>query len=164
SCTACCPCQHPHPTAPPTLSLHDALPISRSQAPAGTPPRREPLAQSSQDPSEAIDSSYRAVSHRRLPCMLSCYHVSNCRTPERRSEEHTSELQSRFDLVCRLLLEKKKCVILPSARWNLAKNRNAPCLTVDDWPTPTIASELIAASPPKNQPKPGRSDEPPESP
>src|SRR5699024_11657392 len=28
----------------------------------------------------------------------------------RRSEEHTSELQSRFDLVCRLLLEKKKGV------------------------------------------------------
>src|SRR5437868_11312061 len=28
--------------------------------------------------------------------------------PGRRSEEHTSELQSRFDLVCRLLLEKKK--------------------------------------------------------
>src|SRR5699024_9584468 len=27
--------------------------------------------------------------------------------PSRRSEEHTSELQSRFDLVCRLLLEKK---------------------------------------------------------
>src|SRR5437868_11939019 len=27
---------------------------------------------------------------------------------EFRSEEHTSELQSRFDLVCRLLLEKKK--------------------------------------------------------
>src|SRR5699024_12116209 len=29
---------------------------------------------------------------------------------ERRSEEHTSELQSRFDLVCRLLLEKKKTI------------------------------------------------------
>src|SRR5699024_12694084 len=29
-----------------------------------------------------------------------------------RSEEHTSELQSRFDLVCRLLLEKKKNNIL----------------------------------------------------
>src|SRR5699024_11672455 len=29
-------------------------------------------------------------------------------TREWRSEEHTSELQSRFDLVCRLLLEKKK--------------------------------------------------------
>src|SRR5438067_9716484 len=32
-----------------------------------------------------------------------------------RSEEHTSELQSRFDLVCRLLLEKKK-PIRPSVR------------------------------------------------
>src|SRR5699024_11805599 len=29
-------------------------------------------------------------------------------TSKKRSEEHTSELQSRFDLVCRLLLEKKK--------------------------------------------------------
>src|SRR5438270_5684934 len=29
------------------------------------------------------------------------------RLPERRSEEHTSELQSQFHLVCRLLLEKK---------------------------------------------------------
>src|SRR5437868_9724385 len=28
----------------------------------------------------------------------------------KRSEEHTSELQSRFDLVCRLLLEKKKII------------------------------------------------------
>src|SRR5690349_25150659 len=31
-----------------------------------------------------------------------------CRPTEYRSEEHTSELQSRRDLVCRLLLEKKK--------------------------------------------------------
>src|SRR5207249_5259130 len=31
--------------------------------------------------------------------------------PSARSEEHTSELQSRFDLVCRLLLEKKKKTI-----------------------------------------------------
>src|SRR5437868_11818020 len=29
---------------------------------------------------------------------------------DKRSEEHTSELQSRFDLVCRLLLEKKKAL------------------------------------------------------
>src|SRR5215211_5233993 len=36
-------------------------------------------------------------------------------TPSRqaRSEEHTSELQSHSDLVCRLLLEKKKKIILP---------------------------------------------------
>src|SRR5438067_9801564 len=33
--------------------------------------------------------------------------TANCTVPSR-SEEHTSELQSRFDLVCRLLLEKKK--------------------------------------------------------
>src|SRR2546422_3139037 len=31
-----------------------------------------------------------------------------CEVPEGRSEEHTSELQSRLHLVCRLLLEKKK--------------------------------------------------------
>src|SRR5437867_9419983 len=38
---------------------------------------------------------------------------------QRRSEEHTSELQSPYDLVCRLLLEKKKTSIyhfLPSRR------------------------------------------------
>src|SRR3712207_7742323 len=34
--------------------------------------------------------------------------VINIKTTERRSEEHTSELQSRQYLVCRLLLEKKK--------------------------------------------------------
>src|SRR5207249_11329426 len=34
--------------------------------------------------------------------------ASMCSAVARRSEEHTSELQSRFDLVCRLLLEKKK--------------------------------------------------------
>src|SRR5437868_7983599 len=34
--------------------------------------------------------------------------VSNHNFLVERSEEHTSELQSRFDLVCRLLLEKKK--------------------------------------------------------
>src|SRR5207249_6934460 len=33
-----------------------------------------------------------------------------------RSEEHTSELQSRFDLVCRLLLEKKKIILLLAGR------------------------------------------------
>src|SRR5207249_11756515 len=39
-----------------------------------------------------------------LPLALGVSAVTN----ETRSEEHTSELQSRFDLVCRLLLEKKK--------------------------------------------------------
>src|SRR6266513_4123345 len=40
-----------------------------------------------------------------------------------RSEEHTSELQSRFDLVCRLLLEKKKTPIIPLLHSNI-KTRN----------------------------------------
>src|SRR2546429_7266308 len=35
-------------------------------------------------------------------------HDFHARSRERRSEEHTSELQSRLHLVCRLLLEKKK--------------------------------------------------------
>src|SRR5690606_39832119 len=34
--------------------------------------------------------------------------LSGCRRKQDRSEEHTSELQSRENLVCRLLLEKKK--------------------------------------------------------
>src|SRR6266513_6559455 len=34
-----------------------------------------------------------------------------------RSEEHTSELQSRFDIVCRLLLEKKKTIRAVGQRW-----------------------------------------------
>src|SRR5207249_6583012 len=37
---------------------------------------------------------------------------SACLTSSR-SAEHTSELQSRFDLVCRLLLEKKKAALTP---------------------------------------------------
>src|SRR5690349_22766927 len=44
-----------------------------------------------------VDRSRRGGPHRLLP-----------RARPRRSEEHTSELQSRRDLVCRLLLEKKK--------------------------------------------------------
>src|SRR2546427_1305612 len=39
--------------------------------------------------------------------------ISTRITPQRRSEEHTSELQSQSNLVCRLLLEKKKPVTTP---------------------------------------------------
>src|SRR5438067_4285161 len=39
-----------------------------------------------------------------------------------RSEEHTSELQSRFDLVCRLLLEKKKIYIKYSTSMAIIKS------------------------------------------
>src|SRR5690625_5381145 len=36
----------------------------------------------------------------------------DCETIRQRSEEHTSELQSRGHLVCRLLLEKKRCMCI----------------------------------------------------
>src|SRR5258705_6111641 len=64
-----------------TLSLHDALPISRPRCtPAG---ERRP---------------------RRPPCLPA---PGTRRWEARRSEEHTSELQSLRHLVCRLLLGKK---------------------------------------------------------
>src|SRR2546421_9336104 len=45
-------------------------------------------------------------------------YVMGERAFEKRSEEHTSELQSRSDLVCRLLLEKKKMKLGPrSCAW-----------------------------------------------
>src|SRR5699024_12036064 len=80
--------------APPhlsTLSLHDALPIS------------------SGDP-EQVDAALRRLWQFRVP--FQARHVLAGRQAvlhlrDHRSEEHTSELQSRFDLVCRLLLEKK---------------------------------------------------------
>src|SRR5699024_11713424 len=45
------------------------------------------------------------------PLMDASFSSSSPKT-ETRSEEHTSELQSRFDLVCRLLLEKKNTIEL----------------------------------------------------
>src|SRR2546430_12037912 len=70
-----------------TLSLHDALPISRTVARA--PASR---ADSGAHPGGAGRDSARGP-----PPALAT-----------RSEEHTSELQSQSNLVCRLLLEKKK--------------------------------------------------------
>src|SRR5207249_11141503 len=48
-----------------------------------------------------VPAQARADEHDRLPAGQSLDEL------ELRSEEHTSELQSRFDIVCRLLLEKK---------------------------------------------------------
>src|SRR5947209_19472722 len=69
-----------------TLSLHDALPISCRAAARGR-------LTCSPAPSPAV------AFEERLPPLVRC---------TARSEEHTSELQSRQYLVCRLLLEKKK--------------------------------------------------------
>src|SRR5260370_20688535 len=69
-----------------TLSLHDALPIS------GPPPARGARSRPS-------GGAGCAPARRRPRRPVSV---------PRRSEEHTSELQSHLNLVCRLLLEKKK--------------------------------------------------------
>src|SRR5437763_15881799 len=77
-----------------TLSLHDALPISKGAAwgPISIASPRGDLPSSSWNRSSLRPSSSIRCSRRfRL-----------------RSEEHTSELQSPMYLVCRLLLEKKK--------------------------------------------------------
>src|SRR2546425_12213642 len=71
-----------------TLSLHDALPISG---------KRVLL---------AVPAGQRIC---RGPASMGRLHDARCGPPAtRRSEEHTSELQSLAYLVCRLLLEKKK--------------------------------------------------------
>src|SRR6266403_6274060 len=51
------------------------------------------------------------------------HHVDQRDLEQRRSEEHTSELQSRRDLVCRLLLEKKKRY--PSAPFSRHNNKQS---------------------------------------
>src|SRR3712207_8380828 len=79
-----------------TLSLHDALPICTwGRRSAGS---RTPKSNTSGTWNAASDP-LRRIS--RLRC-------SAGRRRQTRSEEHTSELQSRQYLVCRLLLEKKK--------------------------------------------------------
>src|SRR5947207_14519447 len=69
-----------------TLSLHDALPISRNRA----------------------TSSYTLRFRNARGSVIMCFRASLVMRKPARSEEHTSELQSHSDLVCRLLLEKKK--------------------------------------------------------
>src|SRR5256884_7738711 len=83
-----------------TLSLHDALPISRE--PEGK--LRRCLTDAEQSPGTARCAS---VPHNRN-CPESLSATESSVPCPKRSEEHTSELQSRLHLVCRLLLEKKK--------------------------------------------------------
>src|SRR5438477_3385976 len=76
-----------------TLSLHDALPILPGARPSGSPLPWPPSARAPPLPGRAARASTARLAARP------------------RSEEHTSELQSHVNLVCRLLLEKKKNVI-----------------------------------------------------
>src|SRR3712207_7997123 len=83
-----------------TLSLHDALPILRRRR---WDRFREEDGTFSEEGRGNGDSFDMILIRRRLRCAGGC--------AEGRSEEHTSELQSRQYLVCRLLLEKKKKTI-----------------------------------------------------
>src|SRR2546422_1538511 len=60
--------------------------------------------------------------------------------PETRSEEHTSELQSRLHLVCRLLLEKKKTTALSQqvVIEVSAQPRNAASDKLGGWAVPVV--------------------------
>src|SRR5699024_11832899 len=60
------------------------------------------------DPLEPSTSKWGESSMSKKTCSPSALTPKAMFVLGRRSEEHTSELQSRFDLVCRLLLEKKK--------------------------------------------------------
>src|SRR5207249_11070068 len=95
------------PTQPPPLSLHDALPIS-TNASIGVHTAQQDSTPMilfiGQVPGEFADREcFQEVDYRQMFGPMSKW-VAQIE----RSEEHTSELQSRFDLVCRLLLEKKK--------------------------------------------------------
>src|SRR5690606_40843176 len=95
------------PTALYTLSLHDALPISardvlRAIDATDTDWSRKWKLASPPCPTRSLPAGrcvrrYRGISP-----------FGNRAGSRSRSEEHTSELQSRENLVCRLLLEKKK--------------------------------------------------------
>src|SRR5207249_11637558 len=94
-----------------TLSLHDALPIYVTEA-ANDKQQAEPVAQAtlatlSQAGLERPKDASGAV--QAIPATLDNGYYSEAAVVAR-SEEHTSELQSRFDLVCRLLLEKKNSI------------------------------------------------------
>src|SRR5687768_17854277 len=92
-----------------TLSLHDALPISWNE------------------PSSESNSTSR-------PARVSPIPSRSLRTSlvwsRPRSEEHTSELQSRLHLVCRLLLEKKKNYTIKDCDICLTM---IPCNSVPDY-------------------------------
>src|SRR5206468_12225257 len=103
--------QDPPTTSIYTLSLHDALPISLSSAPVGGEGAfcggnvglRRALCARLETTSRGSGVEGQSGGGRRV-----CSGVVRLGVSQARSEEHTSELQSRSDLVCRLLLEKKK--------------------------------------------------------
>src|SRR5690242_20858501 len=84
-----------------TLSLHDALPISGGE-------HEDAHGEGDGDAHGDAHGKAAAAGPDEVPVALS--NPKSAGSFEFRSEEHTSELQSHVNLVCRLLLEKKKKV------------------------------------------------------
>src|SRR2546427_3822487 len=96
---------------PPRSTLFPYTTLFRSHPVPGAVARQEgdvPSAESSQDVGTARVAKGRG--DRLLPPVLQAGHLVQTAAADdsERSEEHTSELQSQSNLVCRLLLEKKK--------------------------------------------------------
>src|SRR3712207_8577664 len=89
---------------PPRSTLFPYTTLFRSHADPAEPLPRRPRARCPGDRAAAVAGQGGPPGRRALPGVRSGV--------LRRSEEHTSELQSRQYLVCRLLLEKKKTYIL----------------------------------------------------
>src|SRR5699024_12615849 len=92
---------------PPTSQLFPYTTLFRSR----DPPGRQAARTSPHEPAHLVHGAARASTLAVLRSSRSSAQGARWRVAIRaRSEEHTSELQSRFDLVCRLLLEKKKTI------------------------------------------------------
>src|SRR5256885_10830081 len=84
-------------------------PATRYASSANPEPIPAPCSTSTLCPSPTSDSTPAGTSATRCSAVLISFGTPTIKTAEhRRSEEHTSELQSPCNLVCRLLLEKKK--------------------------------------------------------
>src|SRR5205823_12821493 len=94
-----------------TLSLHDALPILKNDVDHEREPPPEPVAEQAED--ERAHGTHCQGDRDRVAKIgdagaeIVCHRHDHKRQQKKRSEEHTSELQSLAYLVCRLLLEKK---------------------------------------------------------
>src|SRR2546422_3432139 len=89
--------------------LHDALPIYPAAArPVDGPARHDDERDQGDGASRATAERRRARAAQELRALAREPRVRAAPERNARSEEHTSELQSRLHLVCRLLLEKKK--------------------------------------------------------
>src|SRR5690606_41687022 len=101
--------QDPAPTGLSPRSLHDALPILAEDTEAGY---RQGFGAGMDNLAGVAERTMVLQRVIRAPRDLVWGAWMNPETlPQWRSEEHTSELQSRENLVCRLLLEKKKITV-----------------------------------------------------